>query len=170
MISKQISSFATLIFQQQAYIHALPQMTVAMQHLIILLLYMVDIFMLLNSLNYYLVYICSMFLSDAPKIEKMDVVNVEAVEGRNVTIPCQASGYPPPIISWNKSGQDLEPSKVTLNQNGSVTLRSIKSIDAGIYTCTASNEAGYDRKDVNVTVIGNILTQKFISIRRPITS
>ena len=67
-------------------------------------------------------------------------------EGDNLTLTCQASGTPPPTVSWIKvsSGQ---------RTNGNVLdFIHINRRQAGEYKCEASNECGNASELVNIDV------------------
>ena len=59
----------------------------------------------------------------------------KVIEGDNVTLMCNIMGMPPPMVSWmtpdsqRVSGYKLE-------------VKNISRIQAGEYTCEASNECG----------------------------
>ncbi|XP_075903924.1 secreted immunoglobulin domain 4 [Nelusetta ayraudi] len=63
------------------------------------------------------------------------------VEGHMVTMSCQASGDPPPVITWSKLRAPL-PWKHTM-ADGVLTLTSVGRQDSGQYICNATNVHGY---------------------------
>ncbi|CAN7984994.1 unnamed protein product, partial [Ixodes hexagonus] len=79
----------------------------------------------------------------APK-EKSSVV------GENVVVDCQAEGFPPPRIWWEKSsGSRPSEYKVIISnshihalENGSLMVREAERNDTGFYLCQASNGVG----------------------------
>ncbi|XP_075544678.1 cell adhesion molecule Dscam1-like [Dermacentor variabilis] len=90
--------------------------------------------------------------------EPRDVV---AVTGHSVVVDCQADGEPPPHIRWKTaSGRDGGPyralvssSRVHVLVNGSLSVRSLETGDAGLYLCEASNGVGAElSKVVRLTV------------------
>lgn len=95
----------------------------------------------------------TVIVHDPPKINDSNPKHIEAIDGQDTLLSCQASGHPPPVISWQKYGVRLDPATLFLHRNGSMLIRSVQPNDAGLYTCTASNEAGYDDMDINVSVL-----------------
>ena len=67
-------------------------------------------------------------------------------EGHNVTLMCNVSGMPPPMVSWmtpgsqRVSGYKLEVTNINRSQ-------------AGKYTCEASNECGNATKTATIMVL-----------------
>ena len=86
-------------------------------------------------------------------------------EGRNITITCEATGYPLPTIVWSRSNGALSDRVLvsdgvsTPTGNGNVTrvsvnltIMSISREDTGVYVCSANNFIGSDSTSVSVTV------------------
>ncbi|XP_067302205.1 basement membrane-specific heparan sulfate proteoglycan core protein isoform X7 [Pseudorasbora parva] len=64
----------------------------------------------------------------------------EVTVGSDAILPCIASGYPVPTITWSKVENEL-PSKC--RQDGHVlTVPGVSHSDAGTYVCTAANKQG----------------------------
>ncbi|XP_061625452.1 basement membrane-specific heparan sulfate proteoglycan core protein-like isoform X4 [Phyllopteryx taeniolatus] len=63
------------------------------------------------------------------------------VEGHSVTISCQATGSPTPVITWSKLRAPL-PWKHTV-AGGVLTLTSVGRQDSGQYICNATNIHGF---------------------------
>ena len=91
--------------------------------------------------------------------------NTVVREGDTTTITCEASGYPPPTIVWNRIDGNLS-DRVSVSDsvsvptgNGNVTRVSVNLTitnayreDTGVYTCSANNSIGSDNRSINVTV------------------
>lgn len=77
-----------------------------------------------------------------------------------ITLPCQASGNPPPTIVWYKDG-----SRVTHNSRGvqmsadrkTLTIRRAETIHQGTYICVAMSSVGNATKTFIVNVNGKCL-------------
>ena len=76
-------------------------------------------------------------------------------EKQNVTLPCKAAGFPPPVITWYKDGDVIEEERRQFKKRN-LEIKEIQFEDRGVYTCTAENLLGRIRTSVNVTVKGNI--------------
>ncbi|XP_064208871.1 roundabout homolog 2-like isoform X4 [Anguilla rostrata] len=79
-----------------------------------------------------------------PPIIRQGPANQTAgVEGVAV-LKCQASGEPPPTITWLKDGVSLlgtDP-RLTLLEPGSLQIHGTRLSDSGMYTCVASSSSG----------------------------
>ncbi|KAL2092655.1 hypothetical protein ACEWY4_012453 [Coilia grayii] len=69
---------------------------------------------------------------------------VQVESGGDATLQCSASGNPPPLIHWYKG--DLDLGEVVFAEQdverGVLRIRGVQELDAGQYTCVASNDAG----------------------------
>ena len=78
-------------------------------------------------------------------------------EGNSSTITCEAVGYPPPAVTWNRDNGTLSDrvsisnSVSTLIGDGNITrvivnltITNAYREDTGVYTCSASNFVGND--------------------------
>ena len=73
------------------------------------------------------------------------IQNKTATEGDNVTLSCNASGIPSPMVSWFKAdGQRIDQSELV--------LRNISRSEAGEYRCEASNECGNASETATIDV------------------
>ena len=87
------------------------------------------------------------------------------IEGDTTTIACEALGYPPPTIVWNRIDGNLS-DRVSVSDsvsvptgNGNVTRVSVNLTianayreDTGVYTCSANNIIGSHNRNVSITV------------------
>ena len=86
-------------------------------------------------------------------------------EDNTTTITCEAFGYPPPTIVWNRMNKAVsDRASVSDSINiptgyGNVTRVSVNLTiinasreDAGVYTCSVNNSIGSDNTNVNITV------------------
>uniref|UniRef100_A0A3Q3K3Y4 Hemicentin 1 n=1 Tax=Monopterus albus TaxID=43700 RepID=A0A3Q3K3Y4_MONAL len=76
------------------------------------------------------------------------------IEGTPVSLPCHASGIPPPEITWAKGGEllYLGGPAFSLDTDGSLLLTSPSGNETGEFICTATNAAGYTSRKVQLTV------------------
>ena len=86
-------------------------------------------------------------------------------EGYTTIITCEAFGYPPPTVVWNRINGILS-DRVSVSDSVSVptgygnvtrvsvnlTITNASREDTGVYTCSANNSIESDIKDVSFTV------------------
>ena len=86
-------------------------------------------------------------------------------EGINITIACETTGYPPPVIVWSRNNGVLS-DRVSVSDsvsiptgNGNVTRVSVNLTitntsreDTGVYVCSATNYVGSDSSNVSIIV------------------
>lgn len=85
------------------------------------------------------------------------VEHIVIVRGSVVTLVCEAHGVPPPILTWLKDSEPLSFHQNMLVNDGGETrfqLLDVQLEDAGLYSCTAKNQAGTSTKTFNLTVLG----------------
>ncbi|XP_025602051.2 titin homolog isoform X2 [Athalia rosae] len=81
--------------------------------------------------------------------------------GGELRMSAQVEAYPSVGVVWHRDGIRLRPSRravMTLNHDGTVelSLANVTPRDAGIYSCTATNEVGRTETTAKVSVIGNL--------------
>ena len=74
-----------------------------------------------------------------------------AEEMQNVTIACNVTGKPHPIITWSKAFSYLSKDKVVV-KNGALTIYNVAKNDGGIYMCKAENILGRATDTVQLVV------------------
>nr|XP_046469209.1 titin homolog isoform X3 [Neodiprion pinetum] len=80
--------------------------------------------------------------------------------GGELRMSAQVEAYPSVGVVWHRDGIRLRPSRravMTLNHDGTVELSLANATprDAGVYSCTATNEVGRTETSAKVIVIGN---------------
>uniref|UniRef100_A0A8C6UY06 Ig-like domain-containing protein n=1 Tax=Neogobius melanostomus TaxID=47308 RepID=A0A8C6UY06_9GOBI len=87
-------------------------------------------------------------------------------EGSLLVLACEYSGNPLPVVRWrinskkelalklteNDSAEMLDNSLKVYN-NGTLVISNLKMEDSGVYSCSATNEAGQDEKSVVIEVL-----------------
>lgn len=81
---------------------------------------------------------------------------VVVMEGHPVRFLCEARGVPAPNISWFKDGASLPLSAEAVYTRGGrqLQLGRARGVDAGTYTCQASNPVGVTEKSSRLEVYG----------------
>ena len=78
-----------------------------------------------------------------------------ASRGQNVSLTCQAEGYPKPVISWSVNGSEIfeeDDDKYIIDKmTGDLHVVSVDNSDEGVYRCTARNH-GEDSVSGSLTV------------------
>ena len=87
------------------------------------------------------------YLLVRPKVDISGASNL-IIEGNSVNLTCKVvEGRPEPQITWLKNN--------TLHrQSLSLFFSEITKEDEGWYTCKAENAAGFDTKDIDISVKG----------------
>ena len=67
---------------------------------------------------------------------------LQVVEGGQAELACRAEGSPAPVVSWTGPRGDQAASNTSV-----LSLVRLTRAQAGIYTCTAENGAGYEAED-----------------------
>ncbi|MFT7818423.1 roundabout homolog 2-like isoform X2, partial [Arapaima gigas] len=79
-----------------------------------------------------------------PPIIRQGPANQTLSVGESALLRCQASGDPPPAVSWLKDGTSLpaRDPRLSLVDVGSLQIHNTKLSDSGIYTCVAGSSTG----------------------------
>ena len=62
---------------------------------------------------------------------------------------CQAVGFPPPVLSWNRLAMPTPVGKTEV-KDGSLTITKLSPADGGVYECEATNSMGTKKAKMNV--------------------
>ena len=79
--------------------------------------------------------------------------------GDNFRLVCEALGKPEPQMVWYRNGQELSPSDGVDdfsrpgNGRAVLSIRRVKVVDTGLYTCKAINEAGVATRNFTLDVM-----------------
>ena len=98
-----------------------------------------------------LIFLSLVMFSVPPSI--LPIANEAVIEGQNVTLSCNASGFPLPTVYWVKTSNADRINKTEL------LFTNISRSDAGEYKCVASNQCNTSTELAEVDVLC-----KFIAI------
>ncbi|XP_023810079.1 hemicentin-1 isoform X2 [Oryzias latipes] len=91
-----------------------------------------------------------------PRIDGSVRESLVEIISNSVSFACDASGIPPPNLSWLKNGQPIENSEsleMHISSGGSkLQIARLQLSDGGTYTCVASNVEGKARKSYHLTI------------------
>ncbi|KAG5850585.1 hypothetical protein ANANG_G00084020 [Anguilla anguilla] len=89
-----------------------------------------------------------------PSIVGVNPENVTVVVNNFVSLTCEATGFPPPTLSWLKDRGPVQANTNALIMPGGRTLQipRAKMSDGGKYSCVAINPAGEAQKRILLTV------------------
>ena len=92
--------------------------------------------------------------------------NVTKTEGENVTLHCNATGYPLPTLSWTKDGSDIRNAlRISFSADKKqLVIIKASQVDSGVYRCVASNSLGNDTSIAAVVDVQCKLSGTFIWI------
>ncbi|XP_019468810.1 peroxidasin homolog isoform X2 [Meleagris gallopavo] len=91
------------------------------------------------------------------------------IEGQTVDFPCEAQGYPQPVIAWTKGGGQLSVDRRHLVlSSGTLRISRVALHDQGQYECQAVNIIGSQRIVVYLTVQPRV-TPVFASVPSDMT-
>ncbi|CAG0892307.1 unnamed protein product [Darwinula stevensoni] len=83
-------------------------------------------------------------------------VDMTALDGKDATIQCQASGSPTPNATWIKpDGKVVDGvGRLQVLDSGDLLVAAVRTSDEGIYQCTRANEAGMLQATAHLGVLG----------------
>lgn len=74
------------------------------------------------------------------------------LEGHTVDFPCEASGYPQPVIVWMRGGSSLPLDHRHVVSSGALRITSVEAHDEGEYECQAISPVGNVRIAVQLSI------------------
>ncbi|KAK2164797.1 hypothetical protein NP493_1398g00015 [Ridgeia piscesae] len=100
---------------------------------------------LLDAVTYLHVHTLVEFSNQLPSAISLDL-------GSCLSLMCNATGFPPPNVTWVKDGHSLT--------KGAADIEHVKEGDEGLYTCTARNK--YSQRKQSVYVVVKTVPKKLV--------
>ncbi|XP_047998240.1 hemicentin-1-like [Leguminivora glycinivorella] len=99
-------------------------------------------------------YSYSVYIWVPPSIEPPLQINTAVLVGTNISLNCDAVGFPLPVIYWEFDGTVIDKNNTNLsfNDNGTINITNVNSKQEGFYACLAENIAGVARKNFYLQV------------------
>ena len=94
-------------------------------------------------------------LSDKPAIKDLPERTILNV-GELAILTCEASGDPPPSVTWSKDGDANIPRAQFQNDERILAIKDVLPDDSGVYECKASNTFGESRTSTILIVAGKL--------------
>ncbi|XP_016112004.1 hemicentin-1 [Sinocyclocheilus grahami] len=86
-----------------------------------------------------------------PPVLSVPHLEYTAILGHPVSLECTADGQPKPEVTWHRERRPVvEGTHLRLFSNGTLHITATQRSDAGIYTCSARNNAGRASHDIRV--------------------
>lgn len=83
-------------------------------------------------------------------------------EGKVAILECNASGEPPPLVTWQRNGVRVETGLRYVVDDRVLKIIDTRSSDSGIYVCVATNEAGTDQQAFTLEVLSELFLYLYI--------
>uniref|UniRef100_A0A669BZZ4 Peroxidasin n=1 Tax=Oreochromis niloticus TaxID=8128 RepID=A0A669BZZ4_ORENI len=92
-----------------------------------------------------------------------------ALEGHTVDFPCEATGYPQPVIAWTRGGSPLPSDRRhVILPSGTLRITRVAAHDEGQYECQAVSPVGTTRTAVQLSIQQRV-TPVFTNAPRDLT-
>ncbi|KAI5635231.1 immunoglobulin domain-containing protein [Phthorimaea operculella] len=100
------------------------------------------------------VYDVALVVQYPPKLKSKSPTEEVLLEvGKKVTLSCEATGIPPPLVTWRKNNQPVGYSKnVYLTDANDLVIEKVTVDDSGIFTCNATSILGSSQRNFTVNV------------------
>lgn len=104
-----------------------------------------------NSLGYVYKDVYINVLALEPEITQPPM-DMDTVDEKDIEITCRVFGAPKPEVKWIKNGQELTGGRYKTLESGDLHIETVTFLDAGTYTCHASNKLGTADASANLSV------------------
>ena len=98
-----------------------------------------------------------------PRLVSRAEWTIVALSGTEVTLPCEVTGDPWPVVSWSRDQLEIdfysEDHKYLMQDTGSLIIPSVDVDDAARYLCVAENPAGVVSQEISLVVHGMTVYQ-----------
>ncbi|KAM8920863.1 papilin [Pelodytes ibericus] len=95
-------------------------------------------------------------ISSGRRIPAPSMLVMEANIGHRTRLSCIVDIAPGSLVEWQKDGKPLTSPRHRKQADGALAVSRVSSDDAGLYTCTVTNEAGRETKQVQLNIRGEL--------------
>ena len=89
--------------------------------------------------------------SFAPDDQLIEIHSVPV--GGTISLPCEVSGTPPPVVTWYKESESLTLTNSMAILPEALEIHRVRPFDSGVYQCVATNVAGNITKSFRLLVM-----------------
>ena len=100
---------------------------------------------------FYLPDINCLLILVGPMITRKPASSIIVEEGQNLSLLCEATGQPTPMIKWRKAFSHVSKERTTV-ADGNLTIFNVTKTDGGTYECSAKNLLGQNSAVAQVLV------------------
>ena len=92
-----------------------------------------------------------------PAIVNSSEANPMVDPGDDVTLSCQTTGRPTPLLSWTLNDEEIIGDSRHVISGDQLEIKQFRSSDQGSYSCIANNRLGVDKRNFTVFIRSELI-------------